>query len=178
VVESALVIVDMQRDVMLSCPEAEPVLTTVNGLIRAARQIGAPIVFIRHHDEDMPVGSTAWEIDDRLDHDDGDIIVDKAFRDGFADTDLDGVLRGFRARRLVITGAHSDFCVQTTALSALAYGYDITLVADGHAAEPTIIAGAPLDAATITAFVNARMTTLKYPNRRVEVLPATHVAFA
>lgn len=173
----ALVVIDMQRDVMATCPAAEPVLSTVNGLIAEARGCGAAIVFVRQQDEGLPAGSEAWQLDSRLDHRDGDIVVDKTFRDGFAATELDNVLRRAGARRLVITGAHSDYCVQTTALSALAHGYDIALVADGHAAEPAVIAGTPLDAATVTGFVNARMATLRFPDRRVEVLRAADVSF-
>jgi hypothetical protein len=62
-------------------------------------------------------------------------------------------------------------------VSALAHGYDIALVADGHAAEPVVIDDVPLDAATVTGFVNARMATLRYPNRDIEVLPAKSVSF-
>jgi nicotinamidase-related amidase len=176
-VTDALIVIDMQRDVMATCPAAEPVLITVNGLIADSRRCGAPLVFVRHQDEDLPAGSDAWQLDPRLDHRDGDTVVEKTFRDAFAATELDGVLQRLGTGRLVITGAHSDFCVQTTALSALVHGYDIALVADGHAAEPTIVAGTRLDAATVTGFVNARMATLHYPDRDVEVLPAAEVLF-
>ena len=86
-------------------------------------------------------------------------------------------MRRVGARRLVIVGAHSDLCVQTTALSALAHGYDIALVADGHAAEPAVIDDVHLDAATVAGFVNARIATLRYPDRQIELQPAKDVSF-
>lgn len=173
--DTALIVIDMQRDVMATCPAAEPVLATVNALITRARRNGTPIVFVRHHDDDLVAGTDSWQLDPRLDHDVRDVIVDKTYRDGFANTELDDVLHRLGIHQLVITGAHSDFCVQTTALSALAHGYDITLVADGHAAEATLIAGVELAAATVTDFVNARMATLRYPGRKVDVLSAADV---
>jgi nicotinamidase-related amidase len=176
-VTSALIVIDMQRDVMATCPTAAAVLVTVNRLIADARRSAAPLVFVRHQDEELPARSKAWQLDSRLDHRDGDVVVEKTFRDAFAATDLDEVLRRAGARRLVVTGAHSDYCVQTTALSALAHGYDVALVADGHAAEPAVISGRHLDATTVSGFVNSRMATLRYPDRLVEVLPATNVYF-
>jgi nicotinamidase-related amidase len=175
--DCALAVIDMQRDVMATCPAAQSVLTTVNGLIAGARRGGIPVVFVRQHDAGLPAGSEGWQLDSRLDYREGDIVVEKTFRDGFAATVLDDVLRRLGASRLVITGAHSDYCIQATAVSALAHGYDITLVADGHATEPTTIAGHRLDAATVSELVNARMATLRYPDRRVEVLPAAKITF-
>jgi nicotinamidase-related amidase len=86
-------------------------------------------------------------------------------------------LRASEARRLVFTGAHSDYCVQTTALSALAHGYDLTLVGDAHTAQDAELPEATVPAATVIAFINHLVTSLRYPGRAVEVLPTAKVSF-
>jgi len=45
-------------------------------------------------------------------------VVAKEYRDSFAGTELGAVLAVTGVRRLVLTGAQSQYCVQTTALSA------------------------------------------------------------
>jgi nicotinamidase-related amidase len=80
-------------------------------------------------------------------------------------------------RRLVVTGAHSDYCVQTTALSALAYGYDLILVSDAHTARAAELPETTVPAAAVVAFINDRVATLRYPGRDIQVLPTAKVSF-
>ena len=74
-----------------------------------------------------------------------------------------------------MTGAQSDLCVQTAALSALVRGYDVTLFSDAHTTTPAVLPHAELDAEAVVAFVNRRFETLQYPGRSIEVLPAAGV---
>jgi nicotinamidase-related amidase len=67
--------------------------------------------------------------------------------------------------------------VQTTALSALAHGYDLTLVGDAHTAQDAKLPEATVPAATVIAFINHLVTSLRYPGRAVEVLPTAKVSF-
>jgi hypothetical protein len=61
----------------------------------------------------------------------------------------------------------------STALSALVRGFDIVLASDAHSASPA--AGAGLSPAALSAFVNDRFATLRYPGRTIEVLTAADV---
>jgi nicotinamidase-related amidase len=154
------------------------VVGRINDLLRRARQAGAAVVFIQHEDADDPemtAGSSGWEIAGTLDRLDEDTVVAKTYRDSFAGTDLEAALAESGTRRLVLTGAQSDFCVQTTALSALLRGYDVTLVSDAHTTTSAVLPGGELDAEAIVAFVNDRVATMRYPGRTVEVAPAAEV---
>jgi nicotinamidase-related amidase len=105
-------------------------------------------------------------------------VVAKSYRDSFVQTELHAMLTASGARRLVVTGAHSDYCtVQTTALSALAHGYDLTVVSDAHTAQPAQLPEATVPAAIVVAFINDRLRGLRYPGRGIEVLPTAKVSF-
>jgi nicotinamidase-related amidase len=174
-VRSTLVVIDVQEGVLATCDDADGTVVRINELIARARQAGAAVVFVRHNDsDDLRVGTDDWQLAAALERADDDPIVDKRYRDGFAETELHHVLTASGAQRLVVTGAHSDYCVQTTTLSALAHGYDITFVADGHATEPD---GPELPAHTIRELINRRMATLRYPGRAIEVRAAADIAF-
>jgi nicotinamidase-related amidase len=77
--------------------------------------------------------------------------------------------------QLVITGAQSDFCVQTTALSALFHGYDVTLVGDAHTTGPATLPGGAVPADSVIELISSRFATLRQPGRRVEVVPAAAI---
>jgi nicotinamidase-related amidase len=61
-----------------------------------------------------------------------DAFVRKTSCDSFLDTPLDAILEARGAKRLIITGWATDYCVDTTVRSALARGYATTVPSDGH----------------------------------------------
>jgi nicotinamidase-related amidase len=173
--ETALLVIDVQEAVLEECADVPGVVERINGLLRRARQAGVPVVFIQHQDEEITPGSPGWQLAAGLDRREGEPVVAKTHPDSFAGTDLDTLLADSAAQRLILTGAQSDFCVQTTAQSALLHGYDITLVSDAHTTAPAALPGGELAAETIIQFVNARFQAIRQPGRSVEVLSAADV---
>ena len=175
---SALIVIDMQEAILAACVDVPGVIERINELLGQARQSGAPIFFIQHEDAedpDLTAGSPGWRLAPTLDRRDGDAVVAKMYRDSFAATRLDTLLAGSGVRRLIVTGAQSQYCVQTTALSALHHGYDVTLVGDAHTTEPGDLPDADLPAETIIQFVNSCFGTLTHPERTAEVVTAAEV---
>jgi nicotinamidase-related amidase len=174
---TALLVIDMQNDVLVGCADGPGVIDRINELSRRAREAGAPVIFIQHQGEDeLFHGTAGWELVDELERDEQSLIVAKTYRDAFADSELRDLLTRLGVTRVVVTGAHSDFCVQTSALSALANGFDLVVVADGHTTVPAPENPA-LTSEAVTTFINARFAGLRHPGRSVEVLPAAEVEF-
>ena len=172
--DSALLVIDMQQEALVGCPDAAGVIDRINDLSRRARAAGAPVIFIQHEGEDeLERGSPGWEIDPSLEQD-GAHLVPKTYRDAFAETELEDLLQRLGVRRLVVTGVHSDFCVQMTTLSAVMRGFDVVLVSDAHTAIDHADGG-PLDGREMSRLVNSRMATLRHPGSTIEVLPAESV---
>jgi isochorismate hydrolase len=91
--------------------------------------------------------------------------VRKAYRDSFADTDLDDILTGLGATRLVVAGAQSDHCIRTTTQSAAARGYDVTLVSDAHTTTDAEHDGVVITGGQIVAHTNMYFRGLRYPGQ-------------
>lgn len=76
-------------------------------------------------------GSWDWEIIDELRPAAGDITVDKHRYSGFANTELDTVLKGLNAKYLVFVGIATNVCVESTLRDAYFNEYFPVLVDDG-----------------------------------------------
>ena len=61
-----------------------------------------------------------------------DTLVEKTQSDAFLRTVLGEVLKARGIKRLVLVGAQTDACVDTTCRRAFSKGYQVVLVSDGH----------------------------------------------
>jgi len=68
---------------------------------------------------------------DGLEPQDGDHVVEKTRMNGFYNTILDNLLRGFGTETLVITGAWTNMSIEHTARHAADAGYEVVVVSDG-----------------------------------------------
>jgi nicotinamidase-related amidase len=132
---TALLIIDTQNGVIGSAYEKERVLENVKTLLTQARERGIPVVYVQHEDSWMERGSEEWQIDSSIAPREGEPIVYKQSPDSFHDTTLQDVLQEQSIKHLVIVGAQTNYCVDTTTRRALSMGYDVTLVGDAHTTE-------------------------------------------
>jgi len=172
----ALVVVDVQN-IMFEEPgydlyRKDEVLAVIQGLIRAARAAGAPVVYVQHTTEGVgspfEKGSHNWRVRAAIAPEPGDPTSLKHSYDAFLNTELDAKLRGLGAKRLVFCGLQTEVCLDTTVRSALAHGYESILAEDGHSTYDKPMAPAE----TIVALFNDVL------NRRFcRVMPAVEIAF-
>jgi nicotinamidase-related amidase len=177
---TTLLIIDVQEAVLSGCADIAGVVSRINELAQRARSTGSPVIYIQHQDPDDPemtAGSPGWELAASLERLGEEVVIAKTYRDSFAETALHARLAATGTRRVVVTGAQSDYCVQTTALSVLAHGYDLTLVSDAHTAHAAELEHVNVPAATVVTFINDHVAGLRYPGRTIEVLPTARVMF-
>ncbi len=169
---SALLVVDLQRGLCVgrwAMVDIEDVLERVNVAIAAARRAVAPVVFIQHeNDQGLVHGSDDWQLDARLDVQPDDLRVRKTACDAFHRTPLAMLLAERGIARVVVCGAQSEFCVDSTVRGALAHGLPVTLLADAH----TTLDNGVLTAAQIAAHHNATLSELRSYGPRVTLAPA------
>lgn len=135
---TALLLIDLQVNMF---DPAGPVkgtdalLARVSALLVQARATRVPIIFVRNcgaaGDPDVR-GTAGWELHPALQPREGEMIFDKTSNDTFASTNLDAELKRRNISHVVIAGLQSEFCIRATVRGALAHGYTVTLVADGH----------------------------------------------
>jgi nicotinamidase-related amidase len=140
---TALLVVDVQNDVVGGAWERDAVVGRIAALVARARDEAVPVVWVQHDDQGMPVGSHAWQVVDELLPLDDEARVQKQHGDAFEGTDLESVLSGLGVGRLVVAGAETDACIRSTIHGAFARGYDTVLVGDAHTSGDKTEWGAP-----------------------------------
>ncbi|AKT51949.1 isochorismatase family protein [Arsenicicoccus sp. oral taxon 190] len=168
----ALLVVDVQRDVIAESIHPEATVETIRGLVERARARSVPVIWVRHHaDEELVLGSDGWQIVPELDPGE-DPVVEKRYGDSFADTDLQDQLRRVGADGVVLCGAQTDACIRGTFYGALYRGYPVTLVSDAHTTGDLRPWGAPVGPEESIALLNLYAENTSLPGVRGSVVTA------
>lgn len=135
--ECALVIIDAQdeyRHGNLPLHDIEPAIAEAAAVLDKARAAGAPLIHVvQMSPPASPIfarGSAGAAIIRELTPRDGEIVVEKAFPDSFAQTTLLEHLQRLNRQWLVIVGYMTHMCVSTTVRSAIHLGFRAAIVAD------------------------------------------------
>jgi nicotinamidase-related amidase len=173
---TALLIIDVQQILCAGehpAREVKHVIERINLVARKVRAAGALVVVIQHETRggNMDHGSDGWQLAPALETRDGDVYLRKTATDSFHRTELQQVLQDRRITDLIICGLQSDFCVDTTTRRALALGYPVVLVSDGHSTVDNTV----LSAAQISAHHNETLANIESFGVRVRAVPAHDV---
>jgi nicotinamidase-related amidase len=140
---TALLVVDVQNDVVTDAYERDSVVANIAELVGRAREQQVPVIWVQHDDEELEKGSDGWRIVSELVPDEAEPLIEKNYGDSFEDTNLEAVLEGLGVGRLVVVGAETDACIRSTIHGAITRGYDATLVGDAHTTGDKTPWGAP-----------------------------------
>lgn len=173
---TALVVVDVQHDVVDGHYRRDEVVATISGLVDKAREMQVPVVWIQHADEGMPAGSWEWEIVPELTVHDGEPVVQKIYGDAFEDTELHDILSERGIHTVVIVGGQTDQCIRSTLHGAFARGYNTTLVTDAHTGPDRTEGGGPT-AAQIIALTNRYWASHSGVGRVARTVESSQVEF-
>ena len=131
----ALLVIDVQKDVVANAVKTSQVIANINSLISIARTANAPVIWVQHSDDYLVKGSPGWEIVDDLKPLPNEVRIYKTHSSSFVETDLQAHLVSLGIKTLVITGAQTDYCVNATSNAGVELGYQVTLVSDAHTTE-------------------------------------------
>ena len=174
---TALLVIDVQNDVVGEAYERDAVVGRIHGLVEKARAAKTPVVWVQHHAEDeLVTGTEGWRIVAELEPAADEAIVHKEYGDAFEGTDLEEVLARLGVSRLVVSGAETDACIRSTIHGAFTRGYDTTLVGDAHTAGDKSAWGAP-PVDQVIAHTNLYWSFQGAPGRTAAVVDAADVDF-
>jgi len=175
---SALLVIDVQNDVVGGAYERDRVVANIGTLVERARAAGVDVVWVQHNSADnLPRGSEGWQYVPELVQGADEPVVHKSYGDSFEDTDLEQVLAARGIGRLVVAGAQTDECIRSTLHGAITRGYDATLVADAHTTEDLSSYGAPTPDRVI-AHTNLYWQYHTAPGRTAGTVDTADVDFA
>lgn len=161
---TALLVVDVQRDVMATSVRSDEIVANVATLVDRARDRGAPVVWVRHRDGGLVADTPGWQIVDALAPAPGEPIVEKTFADSFASTDLADRLGELGVTDLVLCGAQTDACIRGTFYGGLYRGYPVTVVADAHTTEDMREWGSPVGPEEAIGLFNLHASFTRLPD--------------
>jgi nicotinamidase-related amidase len=140
---TALVVVDVQNDVVAEAWQRDAVVANIATLVDKARDAHVDVVWVQHSSDNLVIGSDGWQYVPELVRRDSEPLVAKTFPDSFENTELETVLAERAIGRLFLAGAQTDECIRSTLHGAIVRGYDATLVEDAHTTEDLSPWGAP-----------------------------------
>ena len=174
----AVLVIDVQRSLCegeYETFDAIGVIGRINDVTAKARAAGALVVIIQHESKGglLVHGSRGWELAPQLQTPATDTFLRKTATDSFHLSALDAVLKQHGVAELIICGMQSDFCVDSTTRRALALGYSVVLVSDGH----TPLNNTHLTAAQITRHHNETLSSIESFGVRARLESARDVHF-
>jgi nicotinamidase-related amidase len=167
----ALLIVDVQNTLTELAGDVESMVGALNRLAGMIREEGGKVIFIRHTKPSVPgmrVGDSGWQVDSRLQQEQGDLFVDKTASDAFYKTNLKKHLDDYQVSDIYIGGIQTEFCVDTSTRASQSYGFKTTLIADGHTTFDTLM---PVQA--VIEHHNRTLGYLANPDNPIEVKKST-----
>jgi nicotinamidase-related amidase len=136
---TALIVVDVQRafdewEVAGKRRNNPDAVARIADLLGAFRDRGAPIFHIRHAsmrpNSSFAPGASGYPVKDEAREIVGEPVIVKRVNSAFIGTDLEARLRAAGIKTLVICGATTNHCVETTTRMAGNLGFDACLVRD------------------------------------------------
>ncbi|MFZ4451119.1 isochorismatase family cysteine hydrolase [Salibacterium aidingense] len=147
--QSALVLIDLQKESNFGLLNMEDVMKNAGQLIDACRQFDIPIIYTRQinrkdqaglsKNEPLKADGTPYyyashtenvEIFDEIKPRDEDIVIDKYRWSAFYETSLDLMLKSLGVNNLIIGGVVTDGCLMTSVFEAYFRDYHIHLIKD------------------------------------------------
>jgi nicotinamidase-related amidase len=176
--ETALLVVDAQVGVLASVWESNRLIANIEALVGKARNAGAPILWVQHADRELKYGSDTWKLAPPCVPLSTEPVIHKQYNSSFAKTDLDQRLRDLGVERIVLAGAATNWCIRSTAYSAMDRGYDLVIASDAHSTENLAADnGKAVSAQDIVAEFNAVMRWISAPDVRIEIEATQDISF-
>lgn len=153
-----LLLIDIQNDYFqggkMELVGMEPATKNAKDLILHFRKNQWPVVYIQH----LAIKPTASffipetigaEIHQSIRPLENETVIIKHFPNSFRNTNLNDHLQSLHCSDLIICGAMSHMCVDTTVRAAFDFGYSCTLVSDACATRDLIFNGEMVNAANV-----------------------------
>ena len=137
--DAALIMVDLQntyREGVMRLKGVEEALAQARRVLDRARELGRPVIHIRHdagvgspYDVTAPIGQIADPVAPLA----GEMVITKQYPNSFIPTPLDEELRRLGIGSIVLTGFMTHACINSTARGAFNLGYQTTIIANATA---------------------------------------------
>ncbi len=181
--KTALLVIDVQQGI-LAIPDLvrrkqidqalNEMVARVAGLIERSRAADVPVIYVQHdgsRGHRLEPETPGWRFRPEIAPRTGELVIHKRACDAFFETSLQSELATMGAHKLVVCGCMTQYCVDTTVRRAVSFGYDVTLVADGHMTADT----PTLRFEQIIAHHNALLDGFDAGEHEIQVRPSSEI---
>jgi nicotinamidase-related amidase len=165
---TAVLVIDTQIGFSDTWVDAPGTVARIARLVERAREANAPVIWVQD-DATLERFSDAWQMPPELQPRPDEARIYKHHWDAFTQPELRDELANRGVTRIAIAGAHTDYCIRTTALRTVAEGYDLVIVADAHTTGDAQLDAELITGSAIIDHTNLYFAGLTYPGRSVEV---------
>ena len=127
--DTILLVVDVQTALIEEHPYNElNVIKNIKQLIKATRQRGIEVVYVRHDDGvggDLEHNTMGWQIYPEIGPENGEMIFDKQYCSSFLKTGLKEYLDRKEIKNIILVGLQTEYRIDTTCKSAFEHGFKI-----------------------------------------------------
>ena len=171
--KTALVLIDIQNDYFpggnMELVGIENAATKAQKILQRFRDQKAPIFHIQHisaHPQSkfMLPNTKGVEINEKVAAGPGEPVIEKYFPSCFRDTSLLEQLKNQKIKELVICGAMSHMCIDTSVRAAFDLGFSCTVIEDACATRDLQFKEESIEASKVHA---AFMSALSFPFAKV-----------
>ena len=163
----ALIIVDVQNDYFrggtMELVSMDTAADNCRQLLEKFREYGFPIFHIQHLASRE--GATFFvpdtkgcEIHDSVKPKENEVVLTKNYPNSFRETGLDKILREANISNIVVCGAMSHMCIDSTVRAGFDLGYSCELVSDACATRNLEFEGKSIDSANVHASFMAALS--------------------
>lgn len=155
---TALLIIDLQNDYFsggkMELANIDAAAEKAGKLLKMFRGSGGLIVHVRHlsvrpNATFFIPGTPGSEIHDSVLPQPGEKIVEKNFPNSFRDTGLHQFLQSENVTKLLVCGAMTHMCIDTTVRAAFDLGYQTTLISDACATRDLVFEEEKIEAQNV-----------------------------
>ncbi len=178
--DTALILIDIQNDYfpngLWEVPDMPAASDNAARLLADARKRAIPVLHIRHQtlSADAPFfrpNSHGADIHPSVAPLGDELVIEKQRPNSFVDTLLQAQLDALGIKSLVLCGAMSQMCVDSTARAAVDLGYKVSIIEDACAAKAQVFNGVEVPAALVhAAFMAALSGSFAKVQRTAEYL--------
>ena len=171
-------IIDVQIGLVevMSAEVRSSAVPKIKRLLTEARASGIPVIYIQHDGAEghpLETHTEGWKLYPSLRPADGECVIRKRESDSFFGTTLQEELEKRGIAHLIVAGAMTEYCVDTTCRRATSLGYDVTLAGDAHLTRDNEV----LTAANIIAHHNLVLNDFSAGKHVVRVKPTDEIVF-
>jgi len=154
-----LLIVDTQNIIMNEdLYDRESLIKNIKNLLSAARSNNIEVIYVRHHDDEIIMGTKEFDIYEEFAPMPNEKVFDKTVNSAFCESGLLEYLQAKNETDVMIAGLQTDYCIDATVKAGFEHGFKMIVPQDCN----TTVDNPFMTAKNTCLYYNQMMWNMRY----------------